>query len=131
MRKIDRWQLNITGTDVFPHIRFRPIGDGKHANVLTRQVLAVVEIPQFRALAAGIPATERIAHGEDTLLRAGAFLVAAGTAQNCPITNLVDGVYQRDCLQWVTCSIRALHYITAINPVLHCSHPQAGTRLFH
>ena len=131
MREVDAGQLNAARTDVLPHVRFRPVGNGEHADVFARQLAAVVQVPQLRALAARIPAAERIAHRKHALLRAGTLLITAGTTEHRVIANLSDGLYQRHRLQGVARTVRALSQITPIDPVLHVRHAKARASLLH
>ncbi len=68
---------------------------------------AIVEAPQLRALALGLPLAELVAEGEDALLRARALLVAAGAAEGRVEAVLGDRIEQRDRLQPVARGARA------------------------
>jgi len=50
--------------------------------------------PQLRTLGLGLPLAEAVAVGEDALLGAGLFFVAAGTADQRVKAELVDGFEQ-------------------------------------
>src|SRR5699024_2949677 len=78
--EVELGQVDVLPGDVAPHIEFGEVRDREHAHVLTGQVAAVVDVPQLGALAAGVPAAELIAQGEDPLLRPGLVLVPAGPA---------------------------------------------------
>ncbi len=66
--------------------------------MFTRVKSCVEQIPQFRALRFGLPLAKTVAVAEDAFFGAGLFLVAAGTANECIKTELVDGFEQRDRL---------------------------------
>jgi hypothetical protein len=40
MRKVQAWQFNVVHLDVAPHIKFGPVANRKHTEVLTRIVTA-------------------------------------------------------------------------------------------
>src|SRR5699024_7134367 len=99
--EVDLRQLDAAGADVLPDVGLGPVGDGEDTDVLARQVAAVVQVPQLRALAARVPAAEGVADGEDALLGAGPLLVAAGAAEDGVVALLGDGLHEGDGLQGV------------------------------
>ena len=131
MRVVDGGQLQFAGADVFPNIGFGPVGDGEDADVFAGHLAAVVQVPQLGALAAGIPAAEGIADGEDAFLGAGALLVAAGATAHGVIFALGDGLYQRHGLQRVAGAIGALLQVAAVDPVLDAGDVEASAGFFH
>src|SRR5699024_3723989 len=82
----------------------------------------VVDVPQLGALAAGVPAAELIAQGEDPLLRPGLVLVSAGPAEDRVEAAGGDGVYERLRLQGVPCPVGAFAQPTIIDVVLDLRH---------
>src|SRR5699024_5305581 len=131
MRVVNLRQTQLTRADVFPDIRFGPVGNWEDADILARHLAAVVQIPQLWALTAWVPAAEGVTHREDALFRAGTLLIAARTTQYCVVASLSDCFYQRHRLQRVTCAIRAFLQVTAVNPILDLSYVQACSGFFH
>lgn len=88
-------------------------------------MLAVVQVPQFRALLLGLPLSECIAQREDSLLGAGAFLVASGTAEHGVEPVLGDRVEERNGLQRVADAVGALGETSVGEVLLDAGHVQA------
>src|SRR5690606_40665403 len=61
--------------------------------------LAVVQVPQFRALVFWVPAVVAVTEGINALLGAGFLLIAARTAEGCVETVLVQRLLERLRLQ--------------------------------
>src|SRR5699024_6844375 len=78
--EVELGQVVAFAGDVAPHVEFGEVRDREHADVFAGQVAAIEEVPQFGALAAGVPTAEFVAQGQNPLLRAGLVLVAAGAA---------------------------------------------------
>src|SRR5207249_11526356 len=72
------------------------------AHVLTRTDEAVIKIPQFGALAAGIPLPEFVAQGENAFFRSRPLFVTPSTTDHGVELVLGDSVQQRDGLQAVS-----------------------------
>ena len=79
-REIERHDLDALALDVGPDIELGPVGQREDPQALTGREMAVVQVPEFRALPLGVPAMAGSAHREDALLGAGALLVAPGAA---------------------------------------------------
>src|SRR4030095_16063649 len=84
VREVDRGQLELLLRYVLPHVQLGPVRQREHAHVLARFDEAVVDVPELAPLALRVPLAEVVAEREDPLLRAGALLVAAGTAERRP-----------------------------------------------
>src|SRR5699024_9822254 len=126
---VDRWQLKLAVADVVPHVSLGPIGDREDAHVLAGLQLAVVQTTQLGGLTAGVPATEAIADGEHALLGPCLLFVTASAAEDGVVTALLDGLDERDGLQRVTGTVRALLQRAAINPVLDVRDVQVDARI--
>ena len=86
------------------------------------QVAAIEEVPQFGALAAGVPTAEFVAQGQNPLLRAGLVLVAAGAAEDGVELPAGDGIEQRLGLQGVPGAVGAFAQATVVDVVLDLRH---------
>ena len=67
--------------DVLPDVELGEVREREGAQVLARPHAALVELPQFGALALGVPLAEGVAEREHPLLGPGLVLVAAGPAE--------------------------------------------------
>src|SRR5690606_39864940 len=56
--KIQRHDRNAFQIDVLPDIQLGPVGQGEYADALALVHLAVVDVPQFRALVLRVPAID-------------------------------------------------------------------------
>ena len=86
------------------------------------QVAAVEEVPQFGALAAGVPAAEFVAQGQDPFLCPSFVLVAAGAAEDGVELPAGDGVEQRLGLQGVPGPVGAFAQATVVDVALDLRH---------
>src|SRR5699024_1539752 len=93
--EVELGQVDAFAGDVAPHVEFGEVRDREHADVFAGQVAAIEEVPQFGALAAGVPTAEFVAQGQNPLLRAGLVLVAAGAAGDGGGPPARDGLEQR------------------------------------
>jgi len=125
--EVDVGEFDVLPLDVAPDVQFGPVGEREDADVLAGAVPAVVQVPQFRALAARLPLAETVAQAEDPLLGAGAFLVAPAAAEHRVVAVLVDRVQQRHGLQRVAGAVRPFDEAAVVDVVLHGRHfqPQA------
>src|SRR5581483_823727 len=90
----------------------------------------VVQAPQLRTLALGIPLPELVAEGKDPLLGAGLFLVAARTADARVEAVPGDGVEQSHRLMLVAALVfRAQMHPPVADRLLDAAHDQAFTQL--
>src|SRR5579875_43281 len=80
---------------------------------------AVVQIPQFRTLTAGIPLPEVVPEREDSLLGPRFFFVAATAAEDGVEPVGGNGVEQRHGLQRVSRSVRPFPQLSGVNVVLN------------
>src|SRR5690606_31843504 len=78
--EINRRQINVLAADVIPHIQFRPVTDGEYAYIFSFMYPSIVDVPQLRSLALGIPLPELIAYRKDTFLRTCLFFIPPRTA---------------------------------------------------
>ena len=99
MREVDRRDLQFLPLDVLPDIQLGPVGQRERANVFAAGQFAVVEIPQLRTLIGRVPLPERVAEGEDPLLRPRLLLVPPRAPEQRVEVVLKHGVEQRDGLQ--------------------------------
>src|SRR5438874_5741118 len=99
--EVDRRHLELLRGDVLPHVELGPVGDGKHPRMLAPADAPVVEVPDLRPLALGLPLAELVAKGEDALLRPRPLLVAARAAEGRVEAVFRYGVQQRHGLQRV------------------------------
>src|SRR5690606_5342808 len=83
MRKIDGWQVDIFPADIIPNIQFRPVADGKYADVLPFVDASVVDVPQFGALAFRVPLPKFVAYGKDAFLCPRLLFVTPRTTDAC------------------------------------------------
>lgn len=121
---VDRGQFDVLALDVLPYVEFGPVGDREDADVFAGGVPAVVEGPQFGALAARVPGTELVAQREHPLLGAGLLLVAPSAAEHRVVSLGGDGVEQRDGLQGVAGAVRALPQPAVVDEVLYAGDVQ-------
>src|SRR3954462_402489 len=99
--EVDRRDLEALLRDVLPHVELGPVAQREDAHVLAAADAPVVDAPQLRALAAGVPRAEVVAEREDPLLGPGALLVAARAPERGVEAVLLDRVEQRRGLQAV------------------------------
>src|SRR3954468_18247221 len=97
--EVDVRDLELLAHDVLPHVELRPVAQREHADVLAAADAGVVEVPQLRALALGVPAAEVVAEREHALLGPGALLVTARAAERGVELVLGDRVEQRRGLE--------------------------------
>lgn len=117
MRVVETGQLHVLAGDVTPHVQLGPVTDREHPDVLARSMPAVVQAPQLGTLLLRIPLAEGIAQAEDSLLGARTLLVAAPATQHRVELVVGDGLEQRNRLQGIADSVRALGQ-TAVGQVI-------------
>src|SRR4051812_26841003 len=129
--EVDRRDLELLLGDVLPHVELGPVAEREHTHVLALADAPVVDAPQLGALAARVPLPEVVAEAEDPLLRAGALLVAAGTAERGIEVVLLDRVEQRRGLEAVARRARPglLDDAAAVDRLLHRGDDQALAEL--
>ena len=93
--------------DVVPDVEFGPVGEREDADAFAGRDAAVVEVPEFGALVLGVPLAGAVAEGEDALLGAGFFFVAARAAEGCVEAVLAQAVEQRGGLQQAAAALGA------------------------
>src|SRR4051794_28175288 len=125
VREVDLRQLDVLAGDVLPHVQLGPVGQREDADVLAGGVPAVVQVPQFGALAARVPLGELVAQAEHPLLGAGLLLVAASAAEDRVELLRLDLLRQRQRLQRVAGAVGTLLEHTAVDVVLDGGHMQA------
>ena len=81
--EVERDDGNLFEMDVVPDVELGPVGEREDADALAGADAAVEEDPQLGALVLRIPLAGAIAEGEDALLGAGFFFVAARAAEGC------------------------------------------------
>ena len=79
--EVERDDGNFFEMDVVPDIELGPVGEREDADAFAGADAAVEEGPQFGALVFRIPLASGVAEGEDALLGAGFFFVAARAAK--------------------------------------------------
>src|SRR5215211_1342226 len=79
--EVERHDGNRFLIDVLPDVELGPVGQRKHADALALVRARVVEVPELRALLLRIPPVLGRTEGEDALLGAALFLVAARPAE--------------------------------------------------
>ncbi len=79
--EVERHERDVLGLDVAPDVDLGPVRQREGAHAFALADLAVVDVPEFRALVARIPAMVGRAEGIDALLGAAGFLVAACAAE--------------------------------------------------
>ena len=80
MGKIEARDGDVFAQDVVPNVQLRPVVEWEYTEVLTRLVLAVVQVPEFRSLVLGIPLAEVVAVAEKALFGTGLLLVPSRSA---------------------------------------------------
>ena len=105
MAEIDPRHLNLLAPDVFPHIAFGPVAEREDAHVFARVQARIEEIPDFRALVLRIPLAKIVPEAEETLLRAGLLLVAAGAADAAIEPEFLDRGEESGNLQTVAADL--------------------------
>ena len=130
---VQRRQHHLLIEDVLPDIEFRPVGQGKHPDVLALAVRWVVQVPQLGSLDGGIPLAELVPEAEDPLLGPGLLLVVAGSPEHGVETLLLDGPQQGEGLQAVAAGLRTglLDDPAGVDVVLHAAHHQANPHFGH
>src|SRR5699024_2958269 len=128
--EVELRQGDILPGDVAPHIEFGEVRDREHAHVLTGQVAAVVDVPQLGALAAGVPAAEFVAQGDDPLLRPGLVLIPAGPTEDRVEAAGGDGVDERLGLERVAGAVGAFAQATVVDVVLDLRHREGEAEAF-
>ena len=81
--EVERDDGNFFEMDVVPDVELGPVGEREDANAFAGADAAVEEVPQLGALVFGVPLAGGVAEGEDALLGAGFFFVAARSAEGC------------------------------------------------
>jgi len=124
VREVDRWHVDLLVADVVPHVELGPVGEREDPDVLPLVVPPVVEVPQLRALALGVPLAELVAEAEDSLLGPGLLLVPARPAEDGVVAPLGDRAQQRRRLQPVAgrSGSGVLHRPAGVDVVLHLGH---------
>src|SRR5690606_7043715 len=77
--EIQRYHRDLLAVDVQPHVQLGPVGDRERAHALALADAGVVQVPQFRALALGVPAVVLVAEREHAFLGPRLLLVTPGT----------------------------------------------------
>ena len=98
-RIVQRNDRNVLFLDVLPDVALRPVGKREDAHRLAFVNLAVVKIPEFRALISRIPLSEGIAKRKHAFLGARSLLVAASAADGGIELILFQCLQQRSGLQ--------------------------------
>src|SRR5699024_7889697 len=93
-------------------------------------VAAVVDVPQLGALAAGVPAAEFVAQGDDPLLRPGLVLIPAGPTEDRVEAAGGDGVDERLGLECVAGAVGAFAQATIVDVVLDLRHREVEAEAF-
>ncbi len=106
--EIERHDRYILGLDVAPDIDFGPVRQRKDPDALALADLAVIDVPEFRALIARIPAMVRRAEGIDAFLGARGLFVAARATESGVELAGVERVAQRFRLHDVGIERRAV-----------------------
>ncbi len=97
--EVDLRQRHLLAFDVLPHVELGPVRQREGPHALAGVHLALVDLPQFRALLAGIPLAEGVAKGENALLGPRLVLVAPRAAEGGVEAVIVESVEQRHRLQ--------------------------------
>src|SRR3546814_12855842 len=105
-----RSDRNVLRIKILPDVELGPIAEREDADRLAARLPGIVEVPQLRPLALGIPAMLGRAEAEDALLRAALLLVPARAAKGG-----VEAIFrseERRCgKEWCsTCSSRWSSY---------------------
>src|SRR3546814_5956637 len=80
--RISVWSSDVCSSDlILPDVELGPVRDREHSDALALRLAGVVEVPELGTLLLGFPAVGRGAKGEDALLGATLFLVAARAAE--------------------------------------------------
>ena len=91
-----------------PDVEFCPVAQGEDADALALVNAGIVDVPEFGALVLGVPLMELVAEGEDALLGAALFFVAAGTSEGGIKLVLVEGIKEGLGLHEVGVYLRAV-----------------------
>ena len=75
MGKVEARDGDVFAEDVVPNVQLCPVVERENARVLSRLVLAVVQVPKLRALVLGVPLTEVVTVAKEALLGPGLFFV--------------------------------------------------------
>src|SRR5699024_7500933 len=128
--EVELRQGDVLPGDVAPHIEFGEVRDREHAHVLTGQVATVVDVPQLGALAAGVPAAEFVAQGDDPLLRPGLVLVPAGPTEDRAEAAGAEGVDGRLGRECVPGAVGRSGRATVVDVVLYLRHREVEAESF-
>ena len=128
-----RGQRDFLALDVHPDVHLGEVGEREDAEVFAGVLAAVEEVPEFGALVFRVPLAEVVAVGEEALLGAGFFLVAAAAAEAGVVLVLLDGVEQGDGLQFVAGGVGAffLDDAAGVDGFLDGADDEAGADEFH
>ncbi len=93
--KIERNDRDLFRLDVAPDVDLGPVGQREGTDALALADHAVIDVPEFRALIARIPAMIGRAEGVDALLGTACLLVAARAAECGVVLTRVERLAQR------------------------------------
>ena len=131
VRVVQRWQLDFFTFDVLPHVKFGPVGDRKHAEMLAGLNARIEQRPQLGALGFGLPLTESVAVREDAFLGAGFFLIPAGAANQRIKAKFVNRFQQRHGLVHIARLARVCKpHSATFHGIFNVAHNQFGAQLF-
>ncbi len=113
---VNRRYFKVFQLDVAPYIELGPVAQREDPDLFALFDAAVVERPRLGTLRPGIPLAELVAETQDSFFGAGAFLVAAGTAERRVELAGLQGVKQRAGLRPVArCPAARVGYPTLVD----------------
>ena len=130
--KVEWGQRDRFTPQVHPDVHLGKIGQRKNAEVLTRVVTTVEEVPQLRTLVLRVPLAEIVAVGKKALLGAGLLFVAPATAEARGEFVLLDRVEQSHRLQRIARSVGAFLLLdpTLVDRILDMADDQPRPEFF-
>src|SRR3546814_13862132 len=88
-----RSDRNVLRINILPDVELGPIAEREDADSLAARLPGIVEVPQLRPLALGIPAMLGRSEAEDALLCAALLLVPAAPAKGGVEANIVERLF--------------------------------------
>ena len=93
-----------------PDVELGPVGEREDADAFAGGDAGVVEVPELGALVLGVPLAGLVAEGEDALLGAGFFFVAACSAEGCVEAVLAEAVEEGGGLEQAAAALGSEGY---------------------
>ena len=105
--EVERHDGDVFEQDVVPDVELGPVGEREDADAFAGGDAGVVEVPELGALVLGVPLAGLVAEGEDALLGAGFFFVAARAAEGRVETVLAEAVEESRGLEQAAAALGA------------------------